>query len=103
MPRLDSHGRLIIPAELRKEVGWTLPKDIALCYNFQNATINICDKSDIVDKYVISFRRLDSKGRLFLPSEVLDLLGIEQNALFIIFLKNNELCIKGMDGTRTWF
>lgn len=102
MPKLDGVGRLTIPYELRQEVdGWTLPKDIAICYNFQNNTITICNKLDIKDKCVIGFRKLDSKGRFFLPNEVLTLLGLDKDALFIIFLQNDEFCIKGMNGTRT--
>ena len=101
MPKLDNQGRLIIPYELRQKVNWTLPKEIALCYNFQNNIITICNKLDIVDKCVISFRKLDDKGRFFLPNEVLDLLGLSKDTFFIIFLKNNDLCIKGMDGTGT--
>jgi len=101
MPKLDGQGRLKIPSELRQEVQWTFPKEIALCYNFQNSTITICDKSDIVDKCVIAFRKLDQKGRFFLPKECLSLLGLNKDALFIVFLQNNEFCIKGMDGTGT--
>lgn len=101
MPKLDSQGRIIIPSELRQEIGWNCPKEVALCYNFQNNTITICDKADIVDKSVVAFRKLDAKGRFFLPNEFLTLLGIDKDALFIIFLQNNEFCIKGMDGTRT--
>jgi len=101
MPKLDSQGRLTIPSELRQEVNWSFPKEIAICYNFQNDNITICDKLDIADKCVISFRKLDQKGRFFLPNEVLNLLGLDKSSLFIIFLQNNEFCIKGMDRTGT--
>ena len=101
MPKLDKQGRLTIPTELRRDLNWILPKEIALCYNFQNNTITICDKIDIVDKCVVAFRKLDNKGRFFLPNEVLSLLGLDKDALFIIFLQNDEFCIKGMGGTGT--
>lgn len=101
MPKMDSQGRLTIPVELRQELNLLSTKEIAFCYNFQNNSITICDKCDIVNKNVIEFRKLDQKGRFFLPNEVLTLLGLGKNALFVIFIHNNTLCIKGMGGTGT--
>ena len=96
MPKLDSQGRLLIPLELREELGWTVPKEIAICYNFQDGNITIISKSDIADKNVISFRKLDPKGRFCVPNEVFNLLKLGKTALFIPFLHNNILCIKGI-------
>ena len=101
MPYLDLNGRLTIPSDLRKKVNLNFPDRIAICYDFLNNAVTICNEKDIQDKYVLAFRELDTKGRFSLPEDVPYLLGLQKVDIFIVFLKNNELCIKGMDGTGT--
>lgn len=99
MPKLDKQGRITIPLELRQEIGLSSLDEIAICYDFSNDIITICNKQNIADNCVIAFRKLDKKGRFVLPNDVLNLLGISKNDLIIIFLQNDKLCIKGMGET----
>jgi len=103
MPKLDKQGRITIPSELRQKANLDSSELIAVCYDFQNKTITLCNEKNIDNKCVLSFRKLESKGRIALPEDVHNLLGINEDEIFIVYLQNGELFITGMDGTRTWF
>lgn len=96
MPKFDNQGRLSIPSDLSKKMGWDFPKELAFCYDFESKILSFCDSSDISNKNVLSIRQTDNKGRFFLPKELIDSLGIARDSTFIIFLKNNEFIIKVM-------
>lgn len=96
MSKLDNQGRLTIPSDLIKQVGWNVPNEIAICYDFASKTLSICESSNIVNKSVVAIRKTDYKGRFFLPKEILKLLGIDKNSNFLIFLENKEFIVKDM-------
>jgi len=101
MPILDNKARLTIPANLRHIFGLNLSDEIAICYDFSNDTFTLCNKQNIANNCVIALKRFDSKGRLFLPKDVLTLLGVTKGDLILIFVQDNKLCMKGMGGTGT--
>ena len=92
MPKLDKQKRLLIPLYFREEVN--LSHDLALCYDFEEKAILICNKEDIFNKYVITFRTLDAKGRIIIPLEVLTLLDATTDDKLILYLRNNNVFIR---------
>ena len=101
MPILDSQARLIIPASFRQLFGLNLSDEVAICYNFSNDTVTLCNKQNIANNCVLALKKFDSKGRLILPKDVLSLLGVNKGDLILIFVQDNKLRIKGMGGTGT--
>ena len=96
MPKFDNQGRLTIPSDLSKKMGWDFPKELAFCYDFESKVLSFCDSSDISNKNVLSIRQTDNKGRFFFPKEHLNSLGIARDSNFIISLRNNEFIITVM-------
>lgn len=95
MPRLDSQGRLTLPHELREELSWWTPhKVLALCYDFTENAITICDKHLVDDKCVVAYRKTDSKNRIFFPKDALDTIGATKNDLLIVYLRKGQIYIK---------
>jgi len=104
MPKLDSQSRILVPIDLRESVGLDTSNEIAICYNFQNDTFTFFNKEDVDNNCIISIRKFDSKGRISLSNDVLELLGgLKKDDFIIIFVQNNKLCMKGMAETGTWF
>jgi len=96
MSKMDSESRLKIPADLLKKIGWSLPLEIAICYDFSSKTLTICNSSDIVNKNVIAIRKVDQTGRFILPKESFSLLGVNKDSEFLIYLRNNDFIIRDM-------
>ena len=93
MPKISSAQRLTIPTALREKLSKPLGQEIAFCCDFNR--ILILNSEDLnPNKKVLSFRKLDQKGRFKIPKEVLDFLNASENSMFTIYLCNGELYIE---------
>ncbi len=86
MPKLDGQRRLTIPIDFRDSF---FDNKIALCYD--NNRILLLNPSLSDEAKVFAFRKLDDKGRFFLPKEVLNILDASKKDLFLIYLQNGKV------------
>lgn len=94
MPKLDNHGRILIPSNLRKSLRWETDTIIAVCYDFSNHSIILCPKANITNEYVISFRELDPKGRFSLSKEAIAVLNASKEDFLVVAVQGNRIVIK---------
>ncbi len=90
MPKLDGQGRLSIPIDFRYR--YFSNDKIALCYENNRILLLTAMFSDA--EKVFAFRKLDDKGRFFLPREALNFLNASEHDLFLIYLQNDKVYLE---------
>ena len=92
MPKLSSAQRLTIPIVLREKLSKPLGEEIAFCCDSNR--ILILNSKDLDCNKVLSFRKVDSKGRFKFPKEVLDFLDANENSIFTFYLCKGKLYLE---------
>ena len=94
MPKLSSNKRLVIPFEFRKRLSWLEPISVAVCYDINLDMILLKKEDDSFHEFVITFNKLDSKGRISMSEDCVKLLKATFDDYFVVFMKENTIYIK---------
>jgi len=94
MPRLDGEKRITIPYDIRNETSIGTAKKIVFFYEDGKVFLaNSNIEEEFRDKLVVSKKSLDSKGRIYISSYILELLDATVDDIFIIALLNDKICM----------
>lgn len=96
MPNLDSERRILIKRDLIEKMQWKLPKDVAICYDFNGKEVKIIPEESLKPSdNIIEYKRVDKKGRIFVSKEVLAILnGSTTDSFFVTYIRQNCLYIR---------
>ena len=90
MAKIDSQGRLSIPSELIERLSYQF-RDIncAICY-IDKDTFYIIPENMLGDTdCIISLRKIDSKGRIYIPKDILNLWKYPK--IVVVYLNDGKI------------
>lgn len=92
--KLDRFGRLVIPKDYRKELNFEKGQMIELTIEYGKICIKAFDGEINLKPYLGIVKRLDDHlGRVGIPKEYLEILNMDINSYYEIWVENSKVIV----------